>query len=404
MLRVRDMNARPRYTALTFSTTFPNPTEPVLGLFVRARVLAVSRKIGVNVVAPLSLFQGLTLSRAAFATPAIRQDECFDVFHPRWLNIPGGSPINAVLLAISTVMLLLRLRKRMPVDIIDAHFGYIDGVAACLIASLLRKPFMVTLRGSEILHAQYRWRRWAMGWALRRATRVIAVSSNLRQLALDLGVRDEVLVEISNGVNTDVFSPRRARVPPAVFGVRYGSKIIASLGNLISLKGHHRVIAAIPSLIAKGLDVELLIAGAGSSSESGYEGWLRSLAKEWNVQDRVHFLGKLSQGRVADVMCIADILCLASEREGCPNVVREALACGTPVVATRVGATPQLIPDERFGFVVPVNDDIALQEALASAVSRNWDYDVIALWGAARNWEQVADEVLREMDLAVVGA
>jgi glycosyltransferase involved in cell wall biosynthesis len=92
------------------------------------------------------------------------------------------------------------------------------------------------------------------------------------------------------------------------------------------------------------------------------------------------------------------VFCLASAREGWPNVVHEAHACGTPVVATNVGGVPEMIPSENFGLVVPPNDPAALHAALKQALSRQWDRGAIAAWGQARSWRQVAAEVLREME------
>ena len=73
------------------------------------------------------------------------------------------------------------------IDILDAHFVHPDGVATALAAMVLRKPFVVTARGCELSHCQYRLRRFWMGWAIRRAARVITVSDNLAQFAVAAG-------------------------------------------------------------------------------------------------------------------------------------------------------------------------------------------------------------------------
>jgi glycosyltransferase involved in cell wall biosynthesis len=96
-------------------------------------------------------------------------------------------------------------------------------------------------------------------------------------------------------------------------------------------------------------------------------------------------------------MSAADVFCLASSTEGWPNVVNEALACGTPVIATDVGAVRQMIVSERYGSVVPVDDGEALTEALRMALTREWDQEAISAWGRSRSWAQAADEVLDEM-------
>jgi glycosyltransferase involved in cell wall biosynthesis len=96
-------------------------------------------------------------------------------------------------------------------------------------------------------------------------------------------------------------------------------------------------------------------------------------------------------------MSASDVFCLASTNEGWPNVVHEALACGAPVVATDVGAVPEMLPDERYGVIVPVNDRTALERGLARALAGRWDRQAIAAWGQARSWGHVAGEVLEQM-------
>jgi glycosyltransferase involved in cell wall biosynthesis len=103
-------------------------------------------------------------------------------------------------------------------------------------------------------------------------------------------------------------------------------------------------------------------------------------------------------------MSAADVLCLASSSEGWPNVVHEALSCGLPVVATNVGAVPEMIPSDQFGLVVPVGDVPALTEALALALQKPWQRAAIAAWGNSRSWDQVAREALEQMQAAAGGS
>ncbi len=384
---------------LTFSTAFPNPSEPGLGIFVRARAAEVSRETPVIVAAPVALFKGASVSKAWKSVPRERMDESLLVYHPRWLNVPGGSPINALFLAISVLWLILR--KGLNIDVIDAHFGYLDGVAAALVSAILRKPLILTLRGSEVVHAKYRMRRMAMRWCLRRSSRVIALSSELRELAIALGVNESAVTVITNGVDSTLFSARFRE--PFERRERCGVHRILAAGSLIRLKGHDRIIRAVAALVARGFDIVLVIAGSESPSEPACAMELRELVEALSLTDRVLFAGRLSQPELAAMMSASSVLCLASEREGCPNVVREALACGTPVVATRVGAVPDLLPDERYGLTVPAGDDAALEAALATALLRNWDHAEIARWGASRDWSAVATDVMHEIQLAFGG-
>jgi glycosyltransferase involved in cell wall biosynthesis len=115
------------------------------------------------------------------------------------------------------------------------------------------------------------------------------------------------------------------------------------------------------------------------------------------LEGRVHILGWVPPERLAEVMAMADVFCLASDIEGWPNVVHEALSCGTPVVATHVGAVPEMIPSTDFGLIVPVGDQSALTAALTESLARVWDRAAVAAWGRARGWDRVAEEIYAEL-------
>ena len=153
---------------------------------------------------------------------------------------------------------------------------------------------------------------------------------------------------------------------------------------------------ALHELRAEGVRACLVIVGS-AGPEGTYEEPLRKLAAELGLQDQVRFLGQVAPEALPELMSAADVLCLATTREGWPNVVHEALACGTPVVATDVGGIPDMIPSLEHGFVVPVNHAAALREALREALARSWDHAAISARARARSWDQVAAEVLAQM-------
>ena len=106
------------------------------------------------------------------------------------------------------------MRRRFPFELIDAHFGFPDGIAAWLLAGSLGVPYVVTLRGNETLHARYRVQRILLQRAMQNAARVICVADNLRKFAISMGVDPAKAVTIPNGVDTEMFY--RQTAPPAV--------------------------------------------------------------------------------------------------------------------------------------------------------------------------------------------
>jgi len=388
-----------RLRILSLSLAFPNPAEPGFGVFVRSRLMHMARIADVKVVAPLAVIDYAAIwsgtRRRIRAIPEQRWDEGLEIFHPRWLYPPGAGGLLMLFLLVSLLPRMSKLRRRYRFQLIDAHFGHPAGAAAALLSSAFRCPFMVTLRGDEVRHATYRLRRYWMGWALRRACRVIAVSERLRQFAIGLGVAPERICTIPNGIDRRIYFPRDRVAMRSKHGIAPDKLMLLTVGHLIELKGHHRVIAALSKLRERGISAELWI--VGSAGRAGrYEGTLRSLVRELGLVDYVHFVGSLAPEMVAEYMSSADVLCLASSREGWPNVVHEALGCGTPVVASDVGGVPDLIPSPNYGVVVPIGDQKALETALEEALHRHWNRPGIAAWAQSRSWEQVAAEVIRQ--------
>jgi lipopolysaccharide exporter len=384
---------------LSLSTEFPNPSEPGKGLFVRARLAAIRSRACLLVVAPVASLDYANPGRDLFAArriPVQRQEGRLHVLHPGWIYPPYGGWTNAFFLFARLLPMLRRLRSQHGFDVIDAHFAHPEGIAAVLLGWFLRRPVLVTLRGVELRYARQRSKRFWMSWALRRADRVIAVSKGLRELAIDLGVDPQRVRTVPNGINADVFFRRDRVQGRARHGIGPDEHVILSAGDLAELKGHHRAIAAVKALEDHGVCARLLIAG-GIGRSGRYAESLRRLVAESGLDDRVAFLGEVTQEGLAELMSAADVFCLASSTEGWPNVVNEALACGTPVVATDVGAVRQMIVGDQYGSVVPVDDAGALTNALRAALAGGWDHRAIAAHGASRSWSQAAAEVLDEV-------
>jgi glycosyltransferase involved in cell wall biosynthesis len=399
-----DVTSQPKIRVLSFSIVFPNPADPTLGVFVRSRLqhIADSGEAEVIVVAPIPIIDYANYHQRMIhaSVPGERTDGPIRVVHPRWLYPPFGTVANCFCLFGAMLAPVRRLRRRFDFDLIDAHFGHPEGLTAALLSRCFGRPFLVTLRGNEAAMNRWNLRRIGMGWALRQAARVITVSPDLAEFAISLGA-DPVRVKcVPNGIDAGNFHPRDRAECRRKHGIAEGTPVVLSAGYLIERKGHHRAVRALAEVRRRGIPGELLIAG-GPGREGEFESKIRAAVAETKLENAVRFLGPVSPAQMAELMCAADVLCLATNREGWPNVVHEAMACGTPVVATAVGGVPQMIPGEKYGYVVPPHDQDALNQALGNALSRTWDRGRIAAYGQERSWDQVAREVLNEMRAVV---
>jgi len=395
-----------RLRILSLSLAFPNPAEPGLGTFVRSRLRHMLPMAEIKVMAPLALVDYAaiwagTANAKVRAVPRQRWDQDMEVFHPRWLYTPGAGALNTVYLVASLLPKISRLRRGYRFELIDAHFGHPTAAAAALLSAAFHCPFVVTLRGDETRHATYALRRFWMRWALRRACRVITVSERLRQFVIGLGVASGRVCTIPNGIDARIYFQRDRAEARAKHQIPENQLMLLSAGYLIERKGHHRVVRAVAALRRQGIAVELWIVG-GPGREGRYEGTLHELVRELAVEPYVHFAGNVPAEVLAEYMSATDVFCLASNREGWPNVVNEALGCGAPVVASDVGGVPDLIPSPEYGTVVPIDDQAALESALRSALLKTWNRSAIAAWGQSRSWEQVAGEVMRQAHQGIV--
>jgi teichuronic acid biosynthesis glycosyltransferase TuaC len=383
---------------LSLSSVYPNPSEPGLGLFVRSRLEQMAARADVKVIAPIPLLdysnpKGTLLRHRTF--PLKRQDGAIEVYHPRWLFPPKGTPANVLCEFFRMAPLVCAIRRTFPFDMIDAHFGYPEGAAAAHLAALVRVPFTITLRGSETVFAASPARRLVLRWAMRRAAHVITVSNDLRDFAIREGVAPNRATTVPNGIDSDIFHLRdagaarhRQRLPP-------GRRLIVSAGELIEAKGHHLLIQAAKTLLRRGIDLEVLVAGGTARGGQPYEHQLQSLIADLGLEDRVRLIGWVDRETMADLLSAADLFCLASFTEGWPNVVNEALACGTPVVASAVGGVPAMLPGDTYGITVPPASLSLLVEALDRGLGSTWDRAAISSWGRSRTWSNVAAEVIR---------
>lgn len=350
-------------TLLTFTTLYPDTTRPTHGIFVenRLRHLLASGEARARVVAPVPWFPfshrmfGEYGNYARVPRREIRHE--ISVEHPRYPLLPKLGMSTAPFLMAAAARRDIRrvINDGHGLNLIDAHYFYPDGVASVLLGRVFSRPVVITARGSDInLIPRYRLPRRMIQWAARQASALVTVSSALKESLVNLGVPAGKITVLRNGVELDLFKPPRDR--ETIRGkLRAHGRTLLSVGNLIPSKGHDVVVHALSELPG----THLWIAGGGPE-----EPRLRKLIRKLDLESRVRLLGTVPHGDLPEYYGAADVLVLMSEREGWPNVLLEALACGTPVIAKRTGGTPEIVGASEAGVLLEDNSPLALASAL----------------------------------------
>jgi glycosyltransferase involved in cell wall biosynthesis len=281
-----------------------------------------------------------------------------------------------------------RLRTDFPFDVVVGAFAYPDGVAAARLAEQFGKPVVSMVLGSDInVLARDPSLRPQIRWALASSQTVIAVSDDLARLVAELDIPPERIVVQRNAVDGVRFSLRSRLAARAKLGLPPDEAIACFIGNWVEEKGPDLAIEAMSHLRRAGVtNSSLLMIGGGS-----LERRLRARSLELQLGRRVAFIGPKTHEEIPDFIAACDVVCLPSRREGCPNVVLEALASGRPVVASRVGGVPELITDDN-GVLVPAGDAKALANGLREALGRSWDPATLRKSVACLSWDDVGSK------------
>ena len=378
---------------LLLSTLYPSSVRPGHGIFVetRLRELLKDGQVATKVIAPVPWFPSANPRFGDYATlartPAREQHNGIDVLHPRFLVAPKvGMNLAPFALAATALRSAKKLlAEGFDFDLIDAHYFYPDGVAAAIVARALGKPLFITARGSDVnLIAQHAWPRRMMLWAARQATGCIGVSQALVNAMRQLGMPADRLHMLRNGVDLDRFQAMDRADARARIG-HQGQPLLLSVGNLIALKGHDLCIDALALLLPQHPGARLLVVGVGPDSDK-----LTRYATDQGVADRVHLVGAVPNAELPYWYSAADCLLLASSREGWPNVLLEAMACGTPVVASNVGGIPEIVSSPRLGRLLPQRDAKTLAASIHEVLLAALDRSAVRAHAQSFGWQETS--------------
>jgi teichuronic acid biosynthesis glycosyltransferase TuaC len=371
---------------LVLSTLYPNAVQRRHGIFIEHRVAHLQAAAGdqVQVVAPVPWFPFSSPRFGTYAeharVPENAQRRGLSITHPRYPTIPKiGMTAAPWLMAAALAPHIAAIRRRFDFDVIDSYYLYPDGVAAALLGRWFDRPVVGSALGTDVsLIPDWRLPRAMILRAVERMAAVTTVCGALRDGLIDLGADPAKLTVVEHGVDLDLFRPPADREAlRREMGLE--GPVLLSVGHLIDRKGHDFAIRALATLPG----ATLLIAGDGPRDAA-----LRALAQEQGVADRVRFLGHVDQHRLPALYGAADATLSCSDREGIANVLLESLACGTPLVATPVWGSPEVIKVPEAGLLVAERSDAAIANGARRLLANLPERAATRRYGERYDWAE----------------
>ncbi len=226
-------------------------------------------------------------------------------------------------------------------DIIHANFS-LSGLAALLSKIYHNTPYVVTVQGSDVFKTVNKpVIKFFIGKALKKASKVIALSNSLAETTKKFGVAGNNIIIIPNGIDISKF---------LMGSLEKRGKRLLFVGSLIERKGVRFLLEAMIEVHQKHPDYKLVIIGEGDRKE-----FLIDYTEKNGLSNCVQFLGTQSQAQVGDLMRHSKLLILPSTEEGQGVVLVEALASGTPCIGSRVGGIPDVITADVGNLFEPEN-------------------------------------------------
>ncbi len=378
---------------LTLTNLYPNSIQPHRAAFNRQQLAALARHHGVRVIAPVAWTDEFAARWRGSGNGCLerfeRPDEGTAVEHPRYWFTPGllrGTYGRSYLWSVRPAF--ERAVAEFQPDVVYAPWAYPDGWAAVRLGREAGVPVVVKVLGSDVLQLpRYPGRRRATVEALQQADRVVAVSRDLAERVVGLGISPAFIRVIYDGVNADLFNPGPRAAARARLGLAEETPVLLFVGNLLPVKAPDVLLDACERLTAQELDFACYLVGDGPLKPS-----LERRVRERGLSGRVTLCGALPHSRLPDWFRAASVVALPSYSEGVPNVLLEALACGTPFVASRVGGIPE-IADSGVSRLVPPGCADSLARALRPFLTRPAADTPASETHTLRSWDDSATEL-----------
>lgn len=354
---------------LVLTTTFPRWNDDTTPTFVYELSKRLrTEKIRIIILAPhhegakfYEEMEGLKVYRFPYFYPLKYQRLCYNGGMLPNFKKSHLAKVELPLLIIANIYYVFKIIKKEKIDLIHAHWIIPSGFVCNIVKSILRKPLIVSVHGSDIVLIRKPYFRH-IGRHILRAIDICTVNSTAtRDLLLDVLRSNKEPKIIPMGVDINLFKPF-SRHP-------YGnnsekSPVILTVGRLDKNKGFNYIIDAMPKLIRKFPGTKLVIAGDGPEKDN-----LLTQIKSLHLEQNVCLVGAVRNKDLPKFYNTADLFVLPSLKEGLGVVLLEAMACGTPVIGSNVGGITDIIKDNENGLLTKPKDPTDIANKITQLLS-----------------------------------
>ena len=372
------MAKKRKILVITFS--FPTKVNQTGGIFILNQLVYLKNSYDIKVIAPYPYVPPFKFLRSyKFSKiPFKEKINGMEVYKPKYLMLPRNNltfkVINILLIiesffsSITSKNILDKLYKRWDFDIIHVHGLVPDGIVALKYKKNYNKPLVTTLHGEDVTkYSKKLFLKSLSKIVLKGCDKIICVSKSLRYEVYKTNLSKKQIEVIPSGYNVKRFRPLDIKKCRKLLNLPQDKKIILFVGHLVERKGIVYLIKALKILSKKNNNFLCCIIGTGVlEKELKYE------ISKLQIENKVIFAGQKTPDEIPLWVNACDILVLPSLNEGLPNVISEALACGKPVVATKIAGIPEIV-NKDVGYLVKPKNKNDLAEKISLALNKKWD-------------------------------
>lgn len=291
-----------------------------------------------------------------------------------------------------TSLRILKKTKFKP-ELIHAHFTWPSGYVAMKLKEELKIPYIITSHGYDAYDLPFRNKFYynIVNRVLNNADEIITVSKNQKDIMIKkFDIPSAKIFVIPNGFDQKLFHSLNKNSIRRKLSLPLDKKILLTVGNLKPVKGQKYLVKAAKKVIKKNKDLLFIVIGDGPERDNLNKEIIRS-----NLKDNFILAGAKPYSEIPSWINACDVFVIPSLNEAGPSVLLEALACGKPVIGTKVGIIPEIIPKDNLGLVVPPGDADALVDGILKMLNTSWDENYIQNCVKKYTWDNVVTQILK---------